>query len=129
MTPNNYTNEVKTGGDIEAKYISMGAFKVKNIKKKGTDLTKNYYVYYPLQLKKTDKKYPVVLILNGAVVLPNKYKALFKHLASWGFVIIGNDDGSTGFGKSTDETIDFIISENNDCDSVFTINWIQIIQA
>lgn len=50
--------------------------------------------------------------------MPKKYKALFKHLASWGFVVIGNDDGSTGLGKSADETIDLIISENSNSNSI-----------
>lgn len=119
MTPNNYTKEVKTGGDIEAKYLSMGDYKVKNIKRDGSEITKKYYIYYPEELKNSDQKYPVVVILNGTGVLPKKYKALFKHLASWGFVVIGNDDGSTGFGKSADETIDLIISENDNSNSIF----------
>lgn len=119
MTPNNYTKEVKTGGDIENKYLAMGDYKVKNIKKEGSEITKKYYIYYPEELKNSDKKYPVVVILNGTGVLPKKYKALFKHLASWGFVVIGNDDGSTGFGKSADETIDLIISENDNSNSIF----------
>lgn len=119
MTPNNYTKEVKTGGDIETKYLSMGDYKVKNIKKDGSEITKKYYIYYPKELKNNNKKYPVVVILNGTGVLPKKYKALFKHLASWGFVIIGNDDGSTGFGKSADETMDLIMSENSNRNSIF----------
>lgn len=119
MTPTNYTKEVKTGGDIETKYLTMGDYKVKNIKKDGSEITKKYHIYYPEELKNSDKKYPVVVILNGTGVLPKKYKALFKHLASWGFVIIGNDDGSTGFGKSADETIDLIISENSNSSSIF----------
>lgn len=119
MTPNNYTKEVKTGGDIEAKYLSMGDYKVKKIKRDGSEITKKYYIYYPEELKNSDQKYPVVVILNGTGVLPKKYKALFKHLASWGFVVIGNDDGSTGFGKSADETIDLIISENDNSNSIF----------
>lgn len=119
MTPNNYTKELKTGGDIETKYLSMGDYKVKNIKKDGTEITKKYYIYYPEELKNSDKKYPIVIILNGTGVLPKKYKALFKHLASWGFVVIGNDDGSTGFGKSADETMDLIIFENSDRNSIF----------
>ena len=46
--PKNYTKEVKTGGDIEAKYLAMGEYKVKNTKIKATELTKYYYVYYQL---------------------------------------------------------------------------------
>lgn len=119
MTPNNYTKEVKTGGDIEIKYLSMGDYKVKKVKKDGSEITKKYYIYYPEELSNINKKYPVVVILNVTGVLPKKYKALFKHLASWGFVVIGNDDGSTGFGKSADETIDLIISENSNSNSIF----------
>lgn len=69
------------------------------------EVTKNFYIYYPSELETKDKKYPVVVMLNGTGVLPSKYTTLFKHLASWGFVVIGNDDGSSGFAKSADETI------------------------
>ena len=97
----------------------MGNYKVKNIKRDGSEITKKYYIYYPEELKNNNKKYPVVVILNGTGVLPKKYKALFKHLASWGFVVIGNDDASTGFGKSADETMELIISENSNNNSIF----------
>lgn len=118
-TPKNYTKEVKTGGQIEEKYLSKGDYQVQSMKEVGSEITKNYYVYYPEKLKESDEKYPVVVVLNGTGVLPKKYTALFNHLASWGFVVIGNDDGSTGFGKSADETIDFIQSENSDSNSIF----------
>ncbi len=116
--PKNYTKEVKTGGDIEAKYLRVGEYKVKSTKSKATELTKYNYVYYPEELESRNKKYPVVVVLNGTGVLPKKYKALFKHLASWGFIVVGNDDGSTGFGKSSEETIDYIKKANADKDSV-----------
>ncbi len=116
--PKNYTKEVKTGGKIEAKYLAMGKYKVKNTKSKATELTKYNYVYYPEELESSNKKYPVVVVLNGTGILPKKYGALFKHLASWGFIVVGNDDGSTGFGKSADETIDYIKKANEDKDSV-----------
>ena len=116
--PNNYTKEVKTGGDIESKYLAMGKYKVKNTKSKSSELTKYNYVYYPEELENSQKKYPVVVVLNGTGILPKKYKALFKHLASWGFIVVGTDDGSTGFGKSADETIDYIKKANDDKDSI-----------
>lgn len=116
--PKNYTKQVKTSESIEEKYLEIGNYKVKKMKKDGSELTKKYYIYYPEELEKNDKEYPVVVVLNGTGILPKKYKALFKHLASWGFVVIGNDDPSTGFGKSADETIDFIISENSNGNSI-----------
>ncbi|MCI8466585.1 MAG: alpha/beta hydrolase [Bacilli bacterium] len=116
--PKNYTKEVKTGGHLEEKYLKVGECKVKSTKSKATELTKYNYVYYPEELENSNKKYPVVVVLNGTGVLPKKYKALFKHLASWGFIVVGNDDGSTGFGKSSDETIDYIKKATDDKDSV-----------
>lgn len=118
-TPNNYTKTTKTGGDIEAKYIQMGKYKIKSSKSEASELLKYNYSYYPEELEISDKKYPIVIVLNGTGILAPKYKALFKHLASWGFIVIGNEDPSTGFGKSADETIDYIISENDNKDSIF----------
>ena len=120
--PNNYTKEVKTGGNIEAKYLTMGKYKVKSTKSKATELTKYNYVYYPEELENNNKKYPVVIVLNGTGVLPKKYKALFKHLTSWGFIVVGNDDPSTGFGKSADETIDYLKKANDDKNSILYRN-------
>lgn len=74
MTPNNYTKETKTGGNIEAKYLAMGNYKFKSTKKDGSELTKKYYIYYPKELKETNKKYPAVVVLNGTGVLPNIHK-------------------------------------------------------
>lgn len=117
--PNNYTKTVKTGGEIEAKYLAMGSYKVKNIKSEATELTKFNYVYYPEELESSNESYPVIVVLNGTGVLPDKYKALFKHLASWGFIVVGTDDGSSGFGTSADETVVFIEKANSDKDSLF----------
>ena len=120
MVPKKYTEEVKTGGSIEAKYLNYGKYEVKDIKLDGSEeVTKNFYIYYPEELEKNNRQYPVVVMMNGTGVLPKKYTTLFKHLASWGFVVIGNDDGSSGFAKSSDETIELIRKENSDKDSIF----------
>lgn len=117
--PTNYTETTQTGGEIEAKYLKKGEDEVKKLKTKGTELTKNYYIYYPERLKASAEKFPVVIVLNGTGILPQKYPALFEHLASWGFVVIGNDDPSSGFGKSADETVEYLISENQNPNSQF----------
>ena len=112
--PKNYTRTVKTGSPVEAKYLQFGPNHILYQKEKGTELTKYFHIYYPQELEKTQKQYPVVIILNGTGILPKKYPALFQHLASWGFIVIGNDDPSTGFGLSADETIDYLIKINDD---------------
>lgn len=112
--PTNYTKTIKTDGSIEAQYLQLGPNDISYQKEKGTEFIKYFHIYYPQELKKTQKQYPVVVILNGTGVLPKKYPALFQHLASWGFIVIGNDDPSTGFGLSADETIGYLIKINDD---------------
>lgn len=115
--PLDYTSTVSTGGAIEAKYLSMGNYQVASIKKAGSSTTKNFYIYYPENLP--EQKYPVVVMLNGTGVLPKKYESVFQHLASWGFIVIGSDDDSCGFGTSADESINLINSENTNSESIF----------
>lgn len=117
--PKDYTETTQTGGKIEAKYLKKGEDKVKKTKAAGSELPKNYYIYYPEKLSNSAEKFPAVVILNGTGILPQKYPALFEHLASWGFIVIGNDNPSSGFGKLADEVIDYLITENQNPDSQF----------
>ena len=36
--------------------------------------------------------YPLVVMVNGTGVAASKYKPIFEHLASWSFIVIGNED-------------------------------------
>ena len=117
--PNNYTTSVKTGGEIESKYIKNGSYEVKYFEEKTTEDFKKYEVYYPKELETNTSKYPVVVFINGTGVYGHKYKALFKHLASWGFIVLGNEDPSTCKGTSADKTLAYILDKNKDSSSIF----------
>jgi len=117
MAPSDYTETVQTGGDVEAKYLAMGNYSVDYVTRKGSKVTKKFYIYYPKNLN--EASYPVVVMLNGTGVLPQKYKAVFEHMASWGFIVIGCDDDSSGFGNSADESVELIYKENTDSGSIF----------
>ena len=58
MAPDNYTTEVKTGGDIEAKYLTMGSYKVKYFTFDYTDNEdiKTVSIWYPAELETSDRK-------------------------------------------------------------------------
>lgn len=90
FVPNNYTQIVKTGGELEAKYLAMGASQVEHMEVSTEEEWGNINVYYPKELTESAKSYPVVVMVNGTGVCSSKYPALFKHLASWGFIVIGN---------------------------------------
>ncbi len=112
MVPLDYVDIVQTGGEIEAKYLKKGSYKVSYFEEKTDDSLKLQEVYYPKELETTDKKYPVVVFANGTGVAGSKYKALFEHLASWGFVVIGNEESESWNGKSSDKSISYILEQN-----------------
>lgn len=117
--PTNYTEKVETGGVLEAKYIKQGSYGVECMTAPLSEEWGNLIVHYPKELSSSEKKYPVVLLMNGTGVPASKYPALFTHLASWGFVVLGNEDPSTCTGASADSTLAFIIRENEEAESPF----------
>ena len=70
-----------------------------------------FIIHYPLELESKDHKYPVVVFVNGTGVYASKYPALFEHLASWGFIVIGNEDPSTCTGDSADGTLAYLLKD------------------
>lgn len=76
MVPENYIEEVKTGGDIEKKYLALGKYKVEKLEKDGSEVTKKFHIYYPSNIKDEDKEYPVIVMLNGTGVMPKQYRSI-----------------------------------------------------
>lgn len=119
FVPSNYTKTVETGGDLEAKYLAMGEYEVKHTETDAPEDWGKFITYYPAAVEAADKTYPVVVMVNGTGVYASKYPALFKHLASWGFIVIGNEDPSTCSGDSADAALAYLLEQNDDPDSVF----------
>lgn len=120
FVPRNYVKTTATGGRLEANYLAMGGCRVSRHKAKAEEEAfKEYVVYYPSELSGNEKTYPVVIFVNGTGVLASKYKTLFQHLASWGFIVAGNEDGGSWDGRSSDQTLDYILRQNEDPDSLF----------
>ena len=119
FVPSNYTKTVETGGELEAKYLAMGEFEVKHTETDAPEDWGKFITYYPAAVETADKTYPVVVVVNGTGVYASKYPVLFKHLASWGFIVIGNEDPSTCSGDSADAALAYLLEQNDDPDSVF----------
>lgn len=117
--PNNYTKSIKTGGELEAKYLAKGTSQVEHMEVPTEEEWGDINVYYPKELTQSEESYPVVVFVNGTGVYSSKYPALFKHLASWGFIVIGNEDPSTYSGNSADTTLAWLLNENENSDSRF----------
>ena len=119
FVPNDYTETVETGGALEAKYLAMGPYEVKQVKAEAPEDWKEFVAYYPAQLEDSGDQWPAVVFVNGTGVYAAKYPALFRYLASWGFIVLGNEDPGTFSGDSTDATLAWLLEQNGDPDSVF----------
>lgn len=52
-------------------------------------------------METTDNTYPLVVMVNGTGVAASKYKPVFGHLASWGFMVAGTKEVDAGDGKNS----------------------------
>lgn len=123
MVPANYIENVETGGELEANYLKMGKYEVTHLEKDFPETFPDewgrYVIYYPKELEKNNQQYPVVVFANGTGVGAFKYSEMFEHLASWGFIVLGNEDPETASGRSTDATLSIFLKENKDKESIF----------
>lgn len=119
MVPQSYTKTVETGGEIEAEYLAMGQHQVKHTETAAPGDWKAFKAYYPAGLEDSEGPFPVVVLVNGTGVGASRYKALFQHLASWGFIVLGNEDPSTCTGASADAALAWLLEQNGDPDSIF----------
>ncbi len=118
--PTDFETSVQTGGEIEATYLAKGTYEVSYIEQEADaqDYGK-YEIYYPAELSESDKVYPVLIVVNGTGVPASKYPALLEHFASWGFIIIGNEQEFSWQGDGADASLDYLLRENENTDSVF----------
>ena len=56
---------------------------------------------------------PTVVMLNGTGLKALHYRPVFEHLASWGFVVIGNDDSNAWNGRSALVSLDKALCQNS----------------
>lgn len=119
FVPKDYTKTVETGGKLEAKYLKMGKHEVSFFREDASDPAAEFRVYYPSDMETSTKTYPAVIFVNGTGVYASKYSALFEHLASWGFIAVGNEDPSTGNGNSTEQTLVWLLKQNKNKKSIF----------
>ncbi|WP_455716718.1 alpha/beta hydrolase family protein [Anaerosporobacter sp.] len=107
----NYNEKQITGGKIEAKYSKMGSYEYESkVYDAGKENNKqsHYKVWYPI----TEGKYPLVVMVNGTGVPYQKYEAIFEHLASWGFIVIGTDYETSWDGVAASNMLDFALSND-----------------
>ena len=92
-----------------------------DVKNTGAEKIKdgNKTVFYPSELKMTNKKYPVISWANGTGCPTLTYYTLLEKLAEGGYIVVADSSVMTADGKSQIDSIDYIIGKNSDPSSIF----------
>lgn len=121
---NNYDySAISTGGEIEKKYMGYGNYTVSSdvYREKDSQSMFIHKVWYPTELvtNTEGKKYPLVVMSNGTGTICTAYEYVFKHLASWGFIVVGNDEWMSYEGRASETSLTLMLSLNEDKNSKF----------
>lgn len=115
-----YYTEFRSDSPLEKKYAGLGSYEVANADYAAEDKAiDKYRIWYPKELESKDEKYPVILVVNASNVAALNYEPFFRRLASWGFIVAGNEDRQAGKGNSTAATLDFVLEQSRDSGSIF----------
>ena len=116
-----YYAQTQTGGEIEETYTAMGEYDVDYAEYPAQDLLiKQYKIWYPSALAGEEgREWPIVVMANGTGVPASRYTPVFRHLASWGFVVIGNEMQNSWCGGATAGAQDLLAELNEDPSSFF----------
>lgn len=110
-----YYKDFKSDLELEMKYSQLGNYKVSYEEHKSDNKTiKKVRIWYPKDLENNGEKYPMIVVVNASGVPAFRYEPFFKKLASWGFIVVGNEDGQTGTGETTSITLDYMLNIPSD---------------
>ena len=105
-----YYTEFSSSAPLEQKYSQPGEYEVSSFDDPSDNETiKKARFWYPSELEKGDKKYPVIVVVNASGTPAFKYEPWFKRLASWGFIVVGNEDPQAGTGETTSIMLDDLL--------------------
>ncbi|MGN0974900.1 MAG: alpha/beta hydrolase [Gemmiger sp.] len=111
-----HTNAVEK---LEQRYTARGGYETAVYTLRGGEGADRCRVWYPKALEQSDALWPVVVMANGTGIPSSKYEAVFEHLASWGFLVVGNDDASSWSGSSTVSALEALLTADADSESLF----------
>ncbi|WP_307973475.1 hypothetical protein [uncultured Dialister sp.] len=117
--PSNYETSVKTDMPLEKKYLQHGPYSTAYLEQLVDESWKKYEVWYPSELPETDQQYPVLVLSNGTGIHASSAKAMAEHFASWGFIVIGNEEDNSWAGVSAEKGLVWLLDENEREGSTF----------
>ena len=124
FVPKDYIEKTETGGTLESKYLANGKYEISYYEEPALQGFGKYEIYYPTELQNSNKKYPVVVFVNGSGAKVSKYHALLEHMATWGFIAIGTEEEYDWNGFASEMCIRHLYKLNdnstiNDKENIF----------
>ena len=111
--PDDYYTAFESDSALEKKYAGLGEYEVKELEFESENKSiDKIRVWYPNEAE--NRQYPVIVIVNASNTAAINLKPVYARLASWGFIVVGNDDRQTGTGKTASETLDYVLNLNKD---------------
>ncbi len=111
-----YFKRIDYSAPLEKKYAQLGFYRpeVHRIPSGDAQLG-DYHIYIPTRPDGAEMHefFPLVVMVNGAEMPAQSYAPVLEHLASWGFIVIANDDSQSGSGVSTTRTLKFALDQAN----------------
>ena len=105
-----YYKKFQSDASLEMKYSQLGAFETAYTEfPSDNESIGRVRVWYPKELENGTKTWPMIMVVNASETPASSYEPFFPRLASWGFIVVGNEDGQTGNGKTASLTLDFIL--------------------
>lgn len=106
-----YYRDFSSSASLEQKYSQLGEYEVSSFDDPSdNEAIKKVRCWYPEELANNNSKYPVVVVVNASGTPAVKYEPWFKRLASWGFIVVGNEDPQAGTGETTSTMLDYLLN-------------------
>jgi len=110
-----YYERFQSDAPLEMKYSKPGSFETGYTEfVSDNESIGRVRVWYPTELESSGKSWPMIVVVNASGTPASSYEPFFQRLASWGFVVVGNEDGQTGNGKTASITLDFMLNVSTD---------------
>ena len=110
-----YYERFQSDAPLEMKYANPGSFETSYTEFiSDNESIGKVRVWYPTELESSGKSWPMIMVVNASGTPASSYEPFFPRLASWGFVVVGNEEGQTGNGQTASITLDFMLNISND---------------
>ena len=110
-----YYERFQSDALLEMKYSKPGSFETSYTEfASDNESIGKVRVWYPTELDSSEKSWPMIMVVNASGTPASSYEPFFPRLASWGFVVVGNEDGQAGNGKTASITLDFMLNVPSD---------------